>query len=80
VLLKREHGDTLLELFIGKQGSDLISTYLRFADRPEVLAVDRTLLWQVRRPYEEWKAPAPISPVVDDSGVDGLNEPYSEAR
>ena len=78
VLLKREGGDTLLDLFIGKQGSDLISTYLRLADRPEVLAVDRTLLWQVRRPYQDWKAS--VSPDVDASGVDGVNEPYSEAR
>lgn len=78
VLMKREGGDTLLDLFIGKQGSDLISTYLRLADRPEVLAVDRTLLWQVRRPYQDWKAP--VSPDADGSGVDGVNEPYSEAR
>jgi hypothetical protein len=78
VLLKREGGDTLLDLFIGKQGSDLISTYLRLADRPEVLAVDRTLLWQVRRPYQEWKTPVP--PDVDGSDVDGVNESYSEAR
>jgi hypothetical protein len=76
--MKREGGDTLLDLFIGKQGSDLISTYLRLADRPEVLAVDRTLLWQVRRPYQDWKAP--VSPDADGSGVDGVNEPYSEAR
>lgn len=78
VLLKREGGDTLLDLFIGKQGSDLISTYLRFADRPEVLAVDKTLLWQVRRPYRGWKAS--VSPDVDASGVDGVTEPYSEVR
>lgn len=78
VLLKREGGDTLLDLFIGKQGSDLISTYLRLADRPEVLAVDRTLIWQVRRPYQEWKAPVP--PDADGSDVDGVNESYSEAR
>jgi hypothetical protein len=78
LLLKREGGDSLLDLSVGKQGSDLISTYLRLADRPEVLAVDRTLLWQVRRPYQEWKAP--VSPDVAASGVDGVNEPYSEAR
>jgi len=78
LLLKREGGDSLLDLSVGKQGSDLISTYLRLADRPEVLAVDRTLLWQVRRPYREWKAS--VSPDVAASGVDGVNEPYSEAR
>ncbi len=79
VLLKREGGGTLLELFIGKQGSDLISTYLRVAGRPEVLAVDRTLLWQVRRPYQEWKAPVPIASDINSSDIDGVKEPYSEA-
>ncbi|NOR73290.1 MAG: DUF4340 domain-containing protein [Mariprofundaceae bacterium] len=78
LLLKSKRGDTLLDLSVGKQGSDLISTYLRLADRPEVLAVDRTLLWQVRRPQQEWKAS--VSPDVAASGVDGVNEPYSEAR
>ncbi len=77
VVLKSEGGDSLLELFIGKQGSDLISTYLRVGGRPEVLAVDRTLLWQVSRPYQEWKAP--VSSDVDGSSVDGVKEPYSEA-
>ena len=80
VLLKRAGGETLLDLFIGKQGSDLISTYLRIGGRPEVLAVDKTLLWQVRRPYQEWKAPAPVSPDVGRSGIDGMNEPYAELR
>lgn len=85
VLLKRESGEALLDIFIGKQGSDLISTYLRIGDRPEVLAVDKTLLWQVRRPYQEWKAPAPaspapVSPDADRSGADGMNEPYAEFR
>lgn len=80
VLLKREGGDTLLDLFIGKQGSDLISTYLRLADRPEVLAVDRTLLWQVRRPYQDWKAPAPVASEINSSDTDVVKDPYSEVR
>lgn len=46
----------LLGVTIGKQGSDLISTYLKLAGRPEVLAVDKTLLWQVKRPAEGWAA------------------------
>lgn len=80
VLLKSEGGDTLLELFIGKQGGDLISTYLRVGGRPEVLAVDRTLSWQVKRPYQGWKAPAPTSSDAGSSAADGVNEPYSEAQ
>ncbi|MDX8403859.1 MAG: DUF4340 domain-containing protein [Mariprofundaceae bacterium] len=65
VTLKEDGGKTLLDLLIGKQGSDLISTYLRVADRPEVLAVNRVLLWQVRRSYQGWKAAA-SKPVESD--------------
>jgi len=57
VTLSDAGGKPLLELFIGKQGTDLISTYLRLADAPEVLAVDKALLWQVKRSYQGWQAP-----------------------
>lgn len=56
VILGDTGGKPLLELFVGKQGTDLISTYLRLADAPEVLAVDKALLWQVKRSYQGWKA------------------------
>lgn len=49
-------GRELPGIEIGKQGSDLISTYLRIGDMPEVLAVNRTLLWQVRRAKDGWRA------------------------
>ena len=49
----------LLDLIVGKQGSDLLSTYVRLAGAPEVVAVDRALVWQVRRDISSWKAPAP---------------------
>lgn len=50
-------GTRLLDLIIGKQGSDLISTYVRIGESPEVLAVDKALVWQVRRDRNAWKAP-----------------------
>lgn len=50
----------LADIFIGKQGTDLLSTYIRFADMDAVLAVDRTLVWQVRRSREGWLAPEPV--------------------
>ncbi len=56
VTLKGKDDAILLDLLVGKQGSDLISTYLRIVDKPEVLAVNRVLLWQVKRSYQGWKA------------------------
>ncbi len=56
VTLQDQQESTLFEVLIGKQGSDLLSTYIRIAEQPEVLAVDRSLLWQLRRPVEGWRA------------------------
>lgn len=56
VTLKNQQGAVLFAVLIGKQGSDLLSTYLRIPDKPEVLAVDRSLVWQVSRPLAGWKA------------------------
>jgi len=47
-------GKTLLDVTVGRQGEDLLSTYARIRGRPEALAVDRTLVWQVRRPLNDW--------------------------
>ncbi len=52
-------GNRLLDLIVGKQGSDLISTYVRIGQSPEVLAVDKALVWQVSRGRNAWKAPLP---------------------
>ena len=75
VTLKGKDGNMLLNLFVGKQGSDLISTYVRMADTPEVLAVNRVLVWQVRRSYQGWKtrASTPAEP-------DAVDEPYSQVK
>lgn len=57
-LVLRNHADTaLFHLTVGKQGSDLISTYVRIGKSPEVLAVDKALVWQVRRSPDAWKSP-----------------------
>ncbi len=50
----------LLDIMVGKQASDLISTYVRKKGKPEVLAVDRALVWQISRPTDAWKAPSPV--------------------
>lgn len=55
VTLKDQRDVVLLEVLVGKQGSDLLSTYVRMAGQHEVLAVDRSLVWQVSRPLDGWQ-------------------------
>jgi len=55
LVLKDDSDHVLLDVYVGKQGSDLISTYIRLANSPEVVAVDRALAWQVRRSPGAWK-------------------------
>lgn len=57
VELRDGSGNTVFSAWIGKQGSDLISTYVRLENMPEVFAVDRSLTWQVKRSAAGWKAP-----------------------
>lgn len=57
ITLLNDAGASVLTLTIGKQGSDLISTYVRVESSPEVLAVDKALVWQVGRDSNAWKAP-----------------------
>jgi hypothetical protein len=56
VVLKGKGNNVFLELFIGKQGTDLISTYLRLINGPEVLAVNKSLVWQIGRSRQGWQA------------------------
>jgi len=58
LVLSDNSGIRLLDLTIGKQGSDLISTYVRIGQKPEVFAVDKALIWQVRRNINAWKEPS----------------------
>jgi len=58
VLTLTGKGGAPLDVFhIGKQGTDLISTYVRRAGEPAVMAMDRALLWQVKRLPNAWQAP-----------------------
>jgi len=49
-------GVVLLDITVGKQGSDLLSTYIRRAGDDAVVAVNRALVWQVKRSKKAWKA------------------------
>ena len=57
VVLRDGNGKTVFSAWIGKQGSDVISTYVRLENMPEVFAVDRSLTWQVKRSAAGWKSP-----------------------
>ncbi len=58
VVLKDSSGKVLLDVFVGKPATDLTSTYIRLADSPVVLTVDKVLTWQVRRTHDAWLKPA----------------------
>ncbi|MDQ6953880.1 MAG: hypothetical protein Q9M20_00350 [Mariprofundaceae bacterium] len=49
-------GRLLLDLVIGKQGSDLLSTYVRRVGDDALVAVNRALVWQVKRSNSAWKS------------------------
>ena len=49
-------GSMLLNITIGKQGSDLLSTYVRRDGDDAVVAVNKVLVWQVKRSAKTWQA------------------------
>lgn len=55
--LRDASGRALLDLYVGKPSTDLVSTYVRLADRSEAVTVNRSLTWQVGRLPDAWKAP-----------------------
>jgi hypothetical protein len=57
IVLKDKSGNTLLALRVGKQGVDFLTTYIRLIDKPEVLAVNKVLNWQVGRSRDGWLQP-----------------------
>jgi len=59
VLCQGASGKHLLDLEVGKQGSDLLSTYVRRVGEDEVIAVNRSLVWQVHRRLSSWRDKAP---------------------
>ncbi len=54
VMLKDKQGNVLLDVFVGKPATDLVSTYIRLADDKRVLTVDKILTWQVKRTPDAW--------------------------
>jgi hypothetical protein len=52
-------GNVLFDVHVGKQGSDVMSTYIRIQGQDPVLAVDKSLIWQLKRDASAWKAPKP---------------------
>lgn len=62
VTLAAKDGQRIDAFEIGKQGPDLITTYVRRVGQPAVMAMDRALLWQVKRLPEAWQAPKSPTP------------------
>ncbi len=56
LVLRDADGQALLDLLVGKPGSDLISTTVRRAGENSVMTVDRSLGWQVGRKPAQWRA------------------------
>ncbi len=54
VVLQDKQGHILLDVFVGKPATDLVSTYIRLADDKRVLTVDKVLTWQVKRTLDAW--------------------------
>ena len=54
VVLQDKQGHVLLDVFVGKPATDLVSTYIRLADDKRVLTVNKTLTWQVKRTLDAW--------------------------
>lgn len=48
-------GKVLLDVSVGKQGANLISTYVRLRGEDSVLAVNKALTWQIHRSRDAWK-------------------------
>jgi hypothetical protein len=50
-----KQGNLLLDIEVGKQGSNLLSTYVRRVGSDTIVAVDKILLWQLKRTKGGWK-------------------------
>ena len=66
VLVKDGTGKVLLDLAVGAQGSDLVTTCVRRAGETQVVAVDRALLWQLKRLPAGWQAPKEAAPAAPE--------------
>ncbi|MDX8397282.1 MAG: DUF4340 domain-containing protein [Mariprofundaceae bacterium] len=57
-------GKILFSVDVGKQASDLVSTYVRLGGQDQVISVNKTLVWQVRRRMSAWLNVLPASPTA----------------
>jgi len=73
ILLSDAAGKILLDLHVGKQGSDLISTYVRLHETKEVIAVNKALGWQLNRKADNWEKEEKKTSREETNDVD----PYS---
>ena len=62
-------GKPLLHATIGKQGANLISTYLRLQGEDVVYAVNKPLVWQLNRSATAWGKTVP-HPAITASAAD----------
>ncbi len=63
-------GKPLLHAAIGKQGANLISTYLRLQGEDVVYAVNKSLVWQLNRPAAAWEQVLPHPTVAQQPATD----------
>jgi len=64
VIVKDAQGLMLLDIFVGKPGSDLISTYVRRQGEDTAVTVNRSLTWQIKRVRRGWQASNPAGPII----------------
>jgi len=71
ILLSDSAGKHLLDATLGKQGADLLTTYLRLKGSDVVLAMNKALNWQIHRSADAWKQapPAQATPILDTYAV-----------
>jgi len=67
IVLSDSAGKRLLDVTLGKQGANLLTTYLRPKGSDVVLAMNKALNWQIHRSADAWKQapPAQAAPTLD---------------
>jgi len=75
--LNDTQGQPLLTLDVGRQGGDLLSTFVRYVGDQKVLAVDKSLVWQVRRNLDGWRD-VPLSTAPADAVTPMPEQPYQQ--
>jgi len=56
IILKDKADQILFDVFVGSPATDMVSTYIRFANETRVVTVDKVLTWQVKRTQQGWLA------------------------